>query len=130
MFYSCLISRLFLYIKTMFIEVYKELSFCLRSSLIWVIQLVNLWKRDPWNTPKCFQDIDVRLKNVIFLMACCIPVSGDWYCNKKGSSKIPCLATQGENGLGRVGYLRENVIASESLVSVKLVFHYQRKLPK
>jgi hypothetical protein len=55
-------------------------------------------------------------------MTCCIPVSGDWYCNKKGSSKISRLATQRENGLGRIDYLRENVIARESLVSVNLSF--------
>jgi hypothetical protein len=45
---------------------------------------------------------------------CNFPVSGDWYCNKKGSSKIPHLATQGENGLGGIGYLSEDVTARES----------------
>jgi hypothetical protein len=55
-------------------------------------------------------------------MICNFPVSGDWYCNKKGSSKIPCLATQGENGLGGIGYLREDVTARESMVIVTLIF--------
>lgn len=45
----------------------------------------------------------LRLENVL-------PVSGDWYCNKKGSGEIPRVATQGENGPGRAVYLRGNVI--------------------
>jgi hypothetical protein len=52
-----------------------------------------------------------------FMMVCCIPVSGDWYCNKKGSSKIPCLATQGENGLGGIGCLRGDITAWKAMVS-------------
>jgi hypothetical protein len=64
------------------------------------------------------------------MLICHFPISGDWYCNKKGSSKIPHLATQGENGLGGIGYLRQDVTARESVVTVKLILHFLHKLSK
>jgi hypothetical protein len=65
-----------------------------------------------------------------FILMCHFPVSGDWYCDEKGSCKIPCLATPGENGLGGIGYLRQDVTARESVVTVKLILHYLQKLSK